>query len=248
MSDAPLTDAQTSLHRTLCLSFQRHPTGRHRPCPCDEVELRPLYPLQPHPFPRQSLLSPDPHQSAIPKPLDQPLSLNHTHAKCLFCNDRASVGRIPMYSVAKYWVPSITGGHCIDPAYWIVSCISFVLATDTLILIMPTWMLYDVKGPFSRKFQVISFLLCGLIVTAVGAYRTYTLIKAFVIDRVGANAVGTPPPDLGPTYSVGYCTREYRVRLGYCRSLWTNDQISPGIYHTIAPHSGSALSSGLCQC
>lgn len=75
-----------------------------------------------------------------------------------------------------------------------MSTSSIVLATDVLILLMPTWILHDLKMPFARKLMVIAFLSFGVAVTIVGAVRTSVLVKVFVI--------GEMVPD--PTYSVGY--------------------------------------------
>lgn len=81
-----------------------------------------------------------------------------------------------------------------DAGAYTVSTSSIVLATDVLILLMPTWILHDLKMPFARKLMVIAFLSFGVAVTVVGAVRTSVLVKVFVI--------GEAVPD--PTYSVDY--------------------------------------------
>ncbi|KAF2127168.1 hypothetical protein P153DRAFT_344544 [Dothidotthia symphoricarpi CBS 119687] len=95
--------------------------------------------------------------------------------------------------VAKYWDNAIPG-KCIDAGAYTVSTSSIVLATDVLILIMPTWILYNLKMPFARKLMVIAFLSFGVAVTIVGAVRTSVLINVFVLEKVGQDS----------TYEVGY--------------------------------------------
>ncbi|KAH7068481.1 hypothetical protein FB567DRAFT_457275 [Paraphoma chrysanthemicola] len=95
--------------------------------------------------------------------------------------------------IARYWDSTIPG-KCVDPGAYTVSTSSIVLATDVLILIMPSWMLHDLSIPLGRKLMVIAFLSFGIAVTIVGAYRTSVLVKVFVVQEV--------VPD--PTYGVGY--------------------------------------------
>lgn len=69
-----------------------------------------------------------------------------------------------------------------------------MLATDVLILIMPSWILHNLNMPLGRKLMTIAFLSFGIAVAIVGAYRTSVLIKVFVIGEV----------TLDPTYGIGY--------------------------------------------
>jgi hypothetical protein len=95
--------------------------------------------------------------------------------------------------IAKYWDARIAGS-CIHAGAYTVSTSSIVLGTDILILIMPSWILHDLKMPLGRKLMVIAFLSFGIAVTIVGAVRTSVLVKVFVIQEV--------VPD--PTYSMSY--------------------------------------------
>jgi hypothetical protein len=95
--------------------------------------------------------------------------------------------------VAKYWDPRIAG-DCVHAGAYTVSTSSFVLGTDILILIMPSWILHDLKMPPGRKLMVIAFLSFGIAVTIAGAVRTGVLVKVFVIQEV--------VPD--PTYAISY--------------------------------------------
>ncbi|KAF2996920.1 hypothetical protein E8E13_006065 [Curvularia kusanoi] len=95
--------------------------------------------------------------------------------------------------IPRYWDTSINGS-CVDRGAYVTSTSSIVLATDVLILLMPTWILHDLRMPFARKMMVIAFLSFGIAVTIVGAVRTSVLIKVFVI--------GYRKPD--PTYEISY--------------------------------------------
>ncbi|KAI8941277.1 hypothetical protein NX059_002507 [Plenodomus lindquistii] len=95
--------------------------------------------------------------------------------------------------VHKYWDSSIPG-ECADAGAYTVSTSSVVLATDVLILLMPSWILHDLKMPLGRKLMVIAFLSFGIAVTIVGAVRTSVLVKVFVLEEVVAD----------PTYDVSY--------------------------------------------
>jgi hypothetical protein len=95
--------------------------------------------------------------------------------------------------IAKYWDASIQG-RCVDAGAYTVSTSSIVLTTDVLILLMPSWILHDLKMPLGRKLMVIAFLSFGVLVTVVGAVRTSVLVKVFVQKRITAD----------PTYEINY--------------------------------------------
>jgi hypothetical protein len=95
--------------------------------------------------------------------------------------------------ISKYWDPSVQG-QCVDAGAYTVSTSSTVLATDVLVLLMPSWILHDLKMPLGRKLMVIAFLSFGVLVTVVGAVRTSVLVKVFVLKQLKAD----------PTYEIGY--------------------------------------------
>jgi len=95
--------------------------------------------------------------------------------------------------ISKYWDASIQG-RCVDAGAYTVSTSSIVLTTDVLVLLMPSWILHDLKMPLGRKLMVIAFLSFGVLVTVVGAVRTSVLVKVFVLEQFKAD----------PTYEVGY--------------------------------------------
>jgi hypothetical protein len=72
--------------------------------------------------------------------------------------------------IAGYWDRSIVGS-CVHAGAYTVSTSCMVLATDVLILVMPSWMLHDLSMPIGRKLMVIAFLSFGIAVTVVDAVR-----------------------------------------------------------------------------
>jgi hypothetical protein len=95
--------------------------------------------------------------------------------------------------ISKYWDPSVQG-QCADAGAYTVSTSSIVLTTDVLILLMPSWILHDLKMPLGRKLMVIAFLSFGVLVTVVGAVRTSVLVKVFVLKEATEDG----------SYGVGY--------------------------------------------
>ncbi|KAH5057440.1 hypothetical protein HBH96_109480 [Parastagonospora nodorum] len=130
--------------------------------------------------------------------------------------------------IAKYWDRRIIGS-CVHAGAYTVSTSSIVLATDVLILVMPSWMLHDLSMPLGRKLMVIVFLSFGIAVTVVGAVRTSVLVKKFVIQEV------VEDPTYGMSYTLsnvesalailGTCGPTVKNLLGLCiPSLKTVDE------------------------
>ncbi|RAR03175.1 hypothetical protein DDE82_005362 [Stemphylium lycopersici] len=121
--------------------------------------------------------------------------------------------------IARNWDPSVQG-HCIHPGAYTVSTSSIVLATDVLILLMPSWILHDLKMPLSRKIMVIAFLSFGVLVTVVGAVRTSTMVKVFILK----DAAGDPSYGVSYILSnlesglaiIGVCGPTIKYLLGRC--------------------------------
>ena len=144
--------------------------------------------------------------------------------------------------ISKYW-DSDTAGKCVNPSAYTVSTSSIVLATDVLILLMPTWILHDLRMPFGRKLMVIAFLSFGVAVTIVGAVRTSVLVKVFVMGEV------VPDPTYAVNYTlsniesglaiIGTCGPTIKYLLGFCiPALRTPDESSNRGY-TYPPAGGS---------
>lgn len=87
------------------------------------------------------------------------------------------VSAVPCVPVKAKWDFSVKGS-CYDDVNFIIGTISVVLITDVMVLIMPTWIIYDLQIPRSRKILAISFLSLGGIVIAVGAVRLVWLYRA----------------------------------------------------------------------
>lgn len=87
------------------------------------------------------------------------------------------VSAVPCIPVKKKWYPE-TPGSCYDGVNFIIGTITIVLITDALVLIMPTWIIYDLQMARSRKVLAVSFLSLGCVVIAVGVLRLAWLIRA----------------------------------------------------------------------
>lgn len=59
-----------------------------------------------------------------------------------------------------------------------------------MVLIMPTWIIYDIQIPRTRKIMAISFLSLGLVVIAIGILRLIFLIDA-VRGTQTRNSIGS---------------------------------------------------------
>lgn len=144
--------------------------------------------------------------------------------------------------VAKFWDNNIVG-KCVDPGAYTVSTSSIVLGTDVLILLMPTWILHDLKMPFGRKLMVIAFLSFGVAVTIVGAVRTSVLIKVFVVGEVvpdSNHAVNYTLSNIESGLAIlGTCGPTIKYLLGFCIPMLKTPHESSNRGHTYPPTIGS---------
>lgn len=83
-------------------------------------------------------------------------------------------------------------GRCIDTVSFFVATAALTILTDILVMIIPTWITWNLQLRLRKKLAVIFLLSMGLVVTGISIYRMYFLIDVYF---------GTPGPD--PTYSVG---------------------------------------------
>lgn len=121
--------------------------------------------------------------------------------------------------IHKYWDSSVPG-KCADSGAYTVSTSSIVLATDLLILIMPSCIIHDLRMPLARKLTMIALLSFGVAVTIVGAVRTSVLVRVFVIRQVVSD------PTYGVTYTLsniesglaifGACGPTIKYMLSFC--------------------------------
>ncbi|KAF1838125.1 hypothetical protein BDW02DRAFT_489849 [Decorospora gaudefroyi] len=88
------------------------------------------------------------------------------------------VSAVPCLPIAKAWHPELPGG-CYSPTLYVTGNVSVVILTDFLVLLIPTWMIWDLQMPVARKLVTISFLSLGFIVIAIGIARLFWLLGAF---------------------------------------------------------------------
>jgi hypothetical protein len=107
---------------------------------------------------------------------------------------------------AKWDFEASLTAKCYDIVAYVIGSICIVLCTDIMVLSIPTWMIYDLHMPLSRKLITISFLSLGLAVTAIGGVRLNWMINLFVYKR-------------NPSYSISqtYSTMESNIAIiGAC--------------------------------
>ncbi|RYN74140.1 hypothetical protein AA0117_g7221 [Alternaria alternata] len=149
--------------------------------------------------------------------------------------------------ISKYWNPGIQG-RCVDAGAYTVSTSLIVLTTDVLILLMPSWILHDLKMPLGRKLMVIAFLSFGILVTVVGAVRTSVLVKVFVLKEAtedGSYGVGYTLSNIESGLAiVGTCGPTIKYFLSCCiPSLSNADESSNrGYMYPTAGSQGDARS------
>ncbi|KAH7088850.1 hypothetical protein FB567DRAFT_559461 [Paraphoma chrysanthemicola] len=88
------------------------------------------------------------------------------------------VSAVPCLPIAKSWDSSLPGG-CYDPVLYVSGNVSVVIITDFLVLLIPTWIIWDLQMPLKRKLVTIAFLSLGFIVIAIGIARLLWLLDAF---------------------------------------------------------------------
>ncbi|ROV89688.1 hypothetical protein VSDG_08117 [Cytospora chrysosperma] len=93
-------------------------------------------------------------------------------------------------------------GTCIDTVSFFVATAALTILTDILVMIIPTWITWNLQLKLKKKLAVIFLLSMGLVVTGISIYRMYFLIVAFF---------GTPSPDA--TYGVGGTASSIEVNL-----------------------------------
>ena len=87
-------------------------------------------------------------------------------------------GLMPCLPLARQFDKTIPG-TCYDAYNFVVGTICVVLATDAMVLIMPTWIIYDLQMSIRRKLVTIAFLSLGLVVIAIGILRLNWLANKF---------------------------------------------------------------------
>ncbi|KAL5461451.1 hypothetical protein PMIN06_002216 [Paraphaeosphaeria minitans] len=89
------------------------------------------------------------------------------------------VALVPCLPLHKKWHPEIPG-HCMQGDKYVLGNVTIVLVTDALVLLMPSWIIWDLQMPLRRKIMTISFLSFGIVLIAVGIARMTWLYNAFL--------------------------------------------------------------------
>lgn len=123
---------------------------------------------------------------------------------------------VPCVPIKKRWAPE-TPGHCYNTAAYVIASVCVVIATDIMVITIPTWMIYDLHMPRIRKIVTVSFLSFGVAVTAIGVARLEFLVRVFVKEE-------DPKHSIEQTYSsiesnlaiIGACGPTVKWILGRC--------------------------------
>lgn len=89
------------------------------------------------------------------------------------------VALVPCLPLRKKWHPEIPG-TCMQGDKYVLGNVTIVLITDALVLLMPSWIIWDLQMPLRRKIMTISFLSFGVVLIAVGIARMIWLYNAFL--------------------------------------------------------------------
>lgn len=82
-------------------------------------------------------------------------------------------------------------GTCINTPHFFITTAGLTILTDVLVLIIPTWLLWDLQMKPRKKIATVFLLSLGCLVTSISVFRLWFLVTIYY---------GSPDPD--PTYSV----------------------------------------------
>ncbi|KAF1993924.1 hypothetical protein P154DRAFT_448920 [Amniculicola lignicola CBS 123094] len=85
---------------------------------------------------------------------------------------------LPCIPVSYQWNTN-QKGSCYDPYAFVIGNVSVVIVTDFLVLLIPTWIIYDLQMALRKKIITICFLSLGIVVILIGIFRLIWLTKAF---------------------------------------------------------------------
>lgn len=108
-------------------------------------------------------------------------------------------------------------GHCYDATAYIIASVCIVIITDIMVVIMPTWMIYDLHMKTARKVIIIAFLSFGLAVIAIGVVRLEYLIRLFVYEETSKYTVEQTYSAIESNLAIiGACGPTIKWMLGRC--------------------------------
>ncbi|RDW85700.1 hypothetical protein BP5796_04025 [Coleophoma crateriformis] len=100
------------------------------------------------------------------------------------------------WPISYNWDLSLKG-KCVQQGAFYVATSALTLFTDILVLLIPFWIVKDLKMPRKTKAAVIGIFLLGFIVTVIGIARLVIIAQGFF----PSGAVNSDP-----TYNIGFTT------------------------------------------
>ena len=89
--------------------------------------------------------------------------------------------------IASFWDPQIPSVHCMPQSKLFYLDIALALVTDTIILIIPIPLTWNLRMPWKRKLRVIALLGLGGIAVVTTVYRAYLLVKFETSEDITSN-------------------------------------------------------------
>lgn len=103
--------------------------------------------------------------------------------------------------IMKTFHPEIAG-TCISTPHFFIATAALTILTDLLVLVIPTWLLWDIRLKPKKKIATIFLLSLGCLVTSISVYRMWYLITVYF---------GGPNPD--PMYTLAGTSSGIEVNL-----------------------------------
>ncbi|KAL1604051.1 hypothetical protein SLS60_005643 [Paraconiothyrium brasiliense] len=125
------------------------------------------------------------------------------------------IALVPCLPLRKKWHPEIPG-HCMQGDKYVLANVTIVLITDALVLLMPSWIIWDLQMPLKRKVMTISFLSFGLVLIAVGIARMIWLYNAFLGKAKSYSVEAAYSAIESSVAIVGACGPTMKYILGLC--------------------------------
>ncbi|KAE9365759.1 hypothetical protein N431DRAFT_487684 [Stipitochalara longipes BDJ] len=103
--------------------------------------------------------------------------------------------------VARFWDPTIPGGHCIQSSSFYGAGAGITILTDIMVLALPIWIVSRLKNVTMRtRVAIWAILSLGVLVTAISCIRVWAFVKIFL-----------EPPQPDPTYNLLFCISTIEV-------------------------------------
>ena len=125
------------------------------------------------------------------------------------------VALVPCLPLRKKWHPEVPG-TCMNGADYVVGVVSVVLITDVMVLIMPSWIIWDLQMPLKKKLVTISFLSLGFILIGVGIARLIWLRNAFVGKSTSYSVESAYSAIESSVAIIGACGPTIKYILSFC--------------------------------